>query len=305
MHDVDHARATALARHHDARVAESLDAALAMVDVAVIASSTDTHAATALAVARAGKPMYLEKPVDLDFDKALDTAAALRELGVPVMVGFNRRFDATYRELREQIREGALGRTQIVQITSRGPNEAPSPDYIAHSGGIYRDKTIHFFDLLRYLTDREVVEVYAQGATHADAFIGEMGDVDTCVVQLRLDDGSFCQIDNMRRAVYGFDERIEVVGTKGLREVGRGRASMALADERGMFGAALPLGFMHRFEAAFGRAMDGFARYVLDGESDVPTVDDGIAAQRVAEAAAASARERRPVSIDSAAQGGG
>jgi myo-inositol 2-dehydrogenase/D-chiro-inositol 1-dehydrogenase len=297
VHDVDPARATALAQRHGARATDTLDAALALADVAVIASSTDTHAETALAVARAGKPMYLEKPVDLDFEKALSTAAALRDLDVPVMIGFNRRFDTAYRELRGHIRHGALGRIQIVQMTSRGPNEAPTREYIAHSGGIYRDKTIHFFDLLRYLTGREVGEVYALGATHADPFIGELGDVDTCVLQLRLDDDSFCQIDNTRRAAYGFDERIEVLGTKGLREAGRGRSPMALADERGIFGASLPTGFMHRFEAAFGHAMDGFVRHVIEGDPDVPTVDDGIAAQRIAEAAAESAREGHPVSV--------
>ena len=188
-------------------------------------------------------------------------------------------------------------------MTSRGPNEAPTPQYIEHSGGIYRDKTVHFFDLLRYLSGREVRDVYARGATHADSFIGELGDVDTCVVQLELDDGSLCQIDNTRRAVYGFDERIEVMGTGGLCEVGRGRSAMARADERGVFGAELPHGFMHRFEDAFGAAIDAFARHVLDGDTDVPTLDDGVAAQVLAEAAALSARDRRPVEVASMLDG--
>jgi len=300
VYDVDRGRAVSLAAHYDARAVDRVEEALSLADAAIVASSTDTHAETALVVARAGKPMYLEKPIDLDFEKARATAAALKELGVQVVIGFNRRFDAAYGRLRADIRQGALGRLQILHMTSRGPNEAPSRDYIAHCGGIYRDKAIHFFDLLRYLTGREVVEVFAQGATHADAFIGEMGDVDTCVVQLRLDDNSLCQIDNTRRAIYGFDERIEVMGTQGLREVGRGRSDTAFADERGVFGALLPSGFAQRFEAAFANAIDGFARYVLDGEGNVPTVDDGIAAQVISEAAATSAREARAVRIGTA-----
>jgi len=301
VYDIEGARAASLAKQYDARAVDRLEEALAPADVAIVASSTDTHAETALVVARAGKPMYLEKPIDLDFAKARATAAALKQHGIPVVVGFNRRFDAAYGRLRAEIRDGALGRLQIVHMTSRGPNEAPSRDYIAHCGGIYRDKAIHFFDLLRHLTGREVVEVFAQGATHADAFIGEMGDVDTCVVQLRLDDDSLCQIDNTRRAIYGFDERIEVMGTQGLREVGRGRSDTAFADERGVFGANLPSGFMQRFEAAFANAIDGFARYVLEGDGNVPTVDDGIAAQLIAEAATTSAREARAVRIGTSA----
>ena len=294
--DVDSARATALADRHGARAVPSLEEALAAADVVIVGSSTDTHAAAALAVADAGKPMYLEKPIDLDLDVALRTATALRARGAPVMLGFNRRFDNQYRELHRDVRSGALGRVQIVRITSRGPNDAPSPEYVAHSGGIYRDKTVHFLDLLRYFTGREIETVYAMGATHVDSFIGELGDVDTCVVQVRLDDGSFCQIDNTRRAVYGFDERIEVLGSRGLREAGRSAQTLH-ADEHGIVGVRLPNGFMERFDTAFCAAMDAFVRFVLDAERDVPTLEDGIAAQLAAEATTLSAREGRPVQV--------
>jgi myo-inositol 2-dehydrogenase/D-chiro-inositol 1-dehydrogenase len=297
IHDVDERRARALADRYHTKAYPDLGEALAAADVAVVASSTDSHAAAALAAADAGKPMYLEKPIDLDLHVALRTASALHARGVPVMLGFNRRFDNQYRELFRDVRNGALGRVQIVRITSRGPNDAPSPEYITHSGGIYRDKTVHFLDLLRFFTGREIETVYAMGATHVDNFIGELGDVDTCVVQLRLDDGSFCQIDNTRRAVYGFDERIEVLGTKGLREVGRSAQAAVYADERGIVGFPLTSGFMERFEVAFGVAMDGFVRLVLDGDRDVPSLDDGIAAQLAAEAATVSAREGRPIQL--------
>jgi myo-inositol 2-dehydrogenase/D-chiro-inositol 1-dehydrogenase len=297
VYDVDGGRAQALARQHGARAFDSLEALIDAVDAVVVGSSTDTHAAAALAVAAAGKPMYLEKPIDLDSRKALRTAAALRSAKAPIMLGFNRRFDASYRALREDVRSGALGRVQVVRMCSRGPNEAPPREYIEHCGGIYRDKGIHFLDLLRHLTGREAVEIYAQGGNFADAFIAELGDVDTCVMQVRLDDESMCQIDNARRAVYGFDERIEIFGTAGLREAGRPSSSMLSADESGLRGPPFHRGFMHRFEAAFAAAMDGFARCVLDGERDVPGVEDGVAAQVLAEAAARSAQQRKVVDV--------
>ncbi len=295
VHDVDAARAQALAAKHGGHATATLDELLHTdIDAVVIASSTDTHATATIAAARAGKAVYLEKPIDLNFREVLRTATALRASPVPIMVGFNRRFDLIYRALRDDLRQGALGRVQIVRMTSRGPNEAPSREYIEHSGGIYRDKSIHFFDLLRFLAGREVVEISVMGAALADAFIGELGDVDTCVMQLRLDDGAFCQIDNTRRAAYGFDE---IFATGGLRVAGGAHSSMLRADASGVLGARFPHGFMHRFEDAFARAIDGFARFVLDGECDVPTLDDGIAAQAIAEAAALSAREGRTVQV--------
>ena len=298
VHDVDSARAKALATKHGGRATATLDELLgADIDAVVIASSTNTHAAATLAAARAGKAIYLEKPIDLDFREALRTADALRTAPVPIMVGFNRRYDAIYRALRHEVRQGALGRVQIVQMTSRGPNEAPTREYIEHSGGIYRDKSIHFFDLLRFLVGREVVEISVMGAALADAFIGDLGDVDTCVMQLRLDDGAFCQIDNTRRAAYGFDERVEIFATGGLRVVGRVDSPIVRADASGVLGASFPHGFMQRFEDAFARAIDGFGRFILDGDSDVPTLADGIAAQAIAEAAALSAREGRMVEV--------
>lgn len=298
VHDTDRARAVTLAQQHGVRALASLEELLhGRAEAVVVASSTDTHAEVALASARAGKAMYLEKPIDLDFGKAIRTARELRTMAVPVMIGFNRRFDSVYRGLRQDIRSGCLGRVQLIQMTSRGPNEAPSREYIEHSGGIYRDKAIHFFDLMRYLSGQEAVEISVMGASLTDPFIGDLGDDDTCVIQLRLDDGSLCQIDNNRRAVYGFDERVEILASRGLREVGRAHALASSADEGGTFGSAFPRGFMHRFEQAFAEAIDGFARLVLDGERDVPTVEDGIAAQVVAEAATLSARERRTVQI--------
>jgi len=298
IHDPVRGRAEALAQQHGIRALASLDEVLrGPAEAVVVASSTDTHAEVAVAVARAGKAIYLEKPIDLDFGKALRTARELRTTAVPLMIGFNRRFDSVYRALRQEVRDGALGRVQLIQMTSRGPNEAPPREYIEHSGGIYRDKSIHFFDLMRYLSGRDAVEISVMGASLTDPFIAELSDDDTCVMQLRLDDGSLCQIDNNRRAVYGFDERVEILASGGLREVGRARTLWSGADEGGTFGSPFPRGFMHRFEHAFAGAINGFVRLVLDGDRDVPSIDDGIAAQVLAEAATLAARERRTVQV--------
>jgi myo-inositol 2-dehydrogenase/D-chiro-inositol 1-dehydrogenase len=164
---------------------------------------------------------------------------------------------------------------------------------------MYRDKTIHCFDLVRFVTGMEVVEVYAMGDTHADMYIADLGDVDTCVVQLRLSDNSFCQIDNTRRASYGFDERIEVFGTLGVRQAGPNLFGSMKADNAPILGVSMPQSFMERFERAFAHAIDGFARFVLDEDRGVPMIEDGLAAQVIAEAATKSASERRPVKIAS------
>jgi myo-inositol 2-dehydrogenase/D-chiro-inositol 1-dehydrogenase len=145
----------------------------------------------------------------------------------------------------------------------------------------------------------EIVEVCAMGDTHADMYIADLGDVDTCVVQMRLSDNSFCQIDNTRRAVYGFDERIEVFGTLGMRQAGPNVFGSVKAGKATILGVPIPQSFMERFERAFALAIDGFARFVLDEDRSVPMIEDGLAAQVIAEAATRSASERRPVRIAS------
>src|ERR1700730_18281844 len=184
------------------------------VDAVLIASSTDTHADLVEAAARAKKAVFCEKPLDLDRSRAEACVAVVEECGVPLMVGFNRRFDPNFALLERQIRDGRIGRLELLTITSRDP--APPPiEYVRRSGGLFRDMMIHDFDMARWLSDEEPVEVFAAASVLIDPAIGEAGDVDTAVVTLRMQSGALCQISNSRRAIYGYDQRIEALGSKG------------------------------------------------------------------------------------------
>jgi len=184
------------------------------IDAVVICSSTDTHADLVVAAAERGKHVFCEKPIDLSVAKVRRALAAVERAGVKLQVGFNRRFDHNFRRARELVQSGALGEPHLVRITSRDP--APPPlAYVKVSGGLFLDMTIHDFDMARYLTGSEVVEVYAQGAVLVDPAIGEAGDVDTAVVTLVFASGALGMIDNSRKAAYGYDQRVEVFGSKG------------------------------------------------------------------------------------------
>jgi myo-inositol 2-dehydrogenase/D-chiro-inositol 1-dehydrogenase len=211
------------AEQYGARPEESVEALVSSreVDAVVIASSTDTHSDLAVQVAQAGKPLYCEKPIDLNLVRAKRTVDAIKAGNAPVMIGFNRRYEDSYAAVQRDVETGAVGRLQLLQMTSRGPKNPPSPDYIKTSGGFLRDKGVHFFDLARFITGDEVTEVSAMGAVLTNPFIGEMGDYDTVVVQLRMRGGAFCQIDNTRTAPYGYDERIEAFGSAGMVEASR------------------------------------------------------------------------------------
>ena len=226
--DADPARARLLAERHGAK-AVSVEAVFESdVDAVLIASSTNTHAEFMERAAAAGKAIFCEKPIDLDAARARRAAAAVEAAGVPCMIGFNRRFDASHRAVREAVAAGEVGKVEIVQLTSRGP-EPPPIAYVKVSGGQLRDQTIHFFDLLRWLVADDPVEVYAVGAALVDPAIGAAGDVDTSLVTLRMRSGALCQIDSSRRTAYGYDERVEVFGSAGAAESRRQRyRSMSL-----------------------------------------------------------------------------
>ena len=194
------------------------------VDAVAICSSTDTHVPLLMIeAADSGKAIFCEKPISLDLGQVDEALAIVREAGVPIQIGFNRRFDAAHKSVRDAVADGELGDVHLVRITSRDP--APPPiEYVKLSGGIFLDMTIHDFDMARYVTGSEVVEVYAQGAVRVDPAIGEAGDVDTAAVMLRHDDGCITTIDNSRQAVYGYDQRVEAFGSGrdgGVREPAR------------------------------------------------------------------------------------
>lgn len=296
--DVDQARARALAEKHDARPV-AVDAVFeADVDVVLIASSTNTHADLMERAAGAGKAIFCEKPIDLDLECALKAGEVVRASGVPFMIGFNRRFDASHQAVREAVAASEVGKVEIVQLTSRGP-QAPPIEYVKVSGGQLRDQTIHFFDLLRWLVEDEPVEVYSLGAALVDPAIGEAGDVDTSLVTLRMRKGALCQIDCSRRTAYGYDERVEVFGSAGAAESRRQRyRSMSLYKGTKVVEDGLHAGWFERVEATYYEALHAFVRH-LDGEEvDFPSLDDGLKAQAIADAATRSLRTGQPVRLD-------
>lgn len=184
------------------------------IDAVFICSSTDTHSPISIEAARAGKHIFCEKPIDHDLDKIKVVLEEVERAGVKYQVGFNRRFDRNFKHVHEVVQSGGIGDVQIVKVTSRDP-EAPPLSYVKVSGGIFVDMTIHDFDMVRYLSGSEVTEVSAVGACLVNPEIGEAGDVDTCIITLRFANGALGVIDNSRQAVYGYDQRIEVFGSKG------------------------------------------------------------------------------------------
>ena len=185
------------------------------IDAVLICSPTNTHADIAMEAAKAGKHIFCEKPVDLSIEKILEAKAVVQKCGVKMQIGFNRRFDHNHKRIRDLSLAGALGDIHVVRITSRDP--APPPiSYIKVSGGLFTDMTIHDFDMARFQTGSEVYEVYAHGAVLVDQAIGEAGDVDTAVIVLKFENGAMAIIDNSRKAVYGYDQRVEVFGSKGM-----------------------------------------------------------------------------------------
>lgn len=184
------------------------------IDAVFICSSTDTHSPISIEAAKAGKHIFCEKPIDHDLDKIKAVLEEVRKAGVKYQVGFNRRFDRNFKHVHEVVQSGGIGDVQIVKVTSRDP-EAPPLSYVKVSGGIFVDMTIHDFDMVRYLSGSEVEEVSAVGACLVNPEIGQAGDVDTCIITLKFANGALGVIDNSRQAVYGYDQRIEVFGSKG------------------------------------------------------------------------------------------
>lgn len=267
------------------------------VDAVAICTSTPTHVDLSVQAARAGKAILCEKPVSLDLEEVDRAIAAVDAAGVPFMVGFNRRFDPGHASVREAVRSGAIGDLHTVRITSRDP-APPPPEYVADSGGIFLDMTIHDFDMARFIVGSEVVEVYARGAVRIDPRIGQAGDVDTAVTLLTHEDGTITVIDNSRQAVYGFDQRIEAFGSGGLATSDNPpRHSGWRMTADGRTGEPLPWFFLDRYLTSYRNEWAAFVDLVRDGgPSPVGTID-GRAPVVVGLAATRSLREGRPVAI--------
>lgn len=298
--DVDAGAARELAERF-ACAAADIDGALGdpRVDAVIIASSTDTHLPLIAASARAGKAIFCEKPLDLDVDNARECVRLASGAGVPLYVGFNRRYDPSMRRLHDDIVAGSIGRVEVVSITSRDP--APPPmDYVRRSGGLFRDMTIHDLDMARWLLGLEPESVFASGSCLIDEAIAGVGDVDTATLILRSETGSFCQITNSRRCVYGYDQRIEVFASDGMLRVENDTETrVERAGAEGFRRDPAMHFFLERYREAYRLQIDDLVRALSGDSHGLADGNDGLQALRLAEAADRSMRTRLPISLDS------
>ena len=296
--DTDREAAERLAGRYGAAVGDQAEAlADPAIDAVVIASSTDTHADLIEAAAHAGKAIFCEKPLDLDCRRAEECVAIAKQGGVPLMVGFNRRFDPNFARLEQQIRGGRIGHPELLTIISRDP--APPPlDFVRRSGGLFRDMMIHDFDMAYWLLGEEPSELFAAAGVLVDPAIGEAGDVDTAVVTLRMASGALCQISNSRRAAYGYDQRIEVLGSKGaLQAENIAETTVVFSGAEGIVSDKPVHFFLERYAEAYRRELDHFIGAVADGTAPLVGGEDGVRALALADAAAESAQTGRAVKM--------
>jgi myo-inositol 2-dehydrogenase/D-chiro-inositol 1-dehydrogenase len=267
------------------------------IDAVVIASASDTHARIIEEAAAAGKQIFCEKPIDFDLGRIDRALAAVERAGVSLQVGFNRRFDANFRRVREMVAAGDIGRPHILRVTSRDP--APPPiEYVKVSGGLFLDMTIHDFDMARFLIGSEVREVYATGAVLVDPAIGEAGDVDTALVTLTFENGVIGSIDNSRRAVYGYDQRVEVFGSEGMVAAGNEQPDRVFhANAEGMHASLPYYFFLERYLDSYIAEMGAFVEAVLAGKATPVSGEDGRVPVVMGLAALRSLREKRPVAL--------
>ncbi len=267
------------------------------IDAVLICSSTDTHSPISLQAIKAGKHVFCEKPIDHDLAKIKEVVKALEGTKVKYQVGFNRRFDHNFRSLRDAVAGGKIGDIHIIRVTSRDP--APPPiAYVKVSGGLFLDMMIHDFDMVRYLSGCEVEEVYANGAVLVDPAIGEAGDIDTAIVNLKLKNGALAVIENSRKAVYGYDQRAEVFGSKGAVKNGNDAASTAvLSNEDGVLAEKPLYFFLERYMAAYQGEVRSFVDAIVNDKPTEVNVNDGLQPILIGLAALKSLKENRPVKI--------
>ena len=272
------------------------------VDAVAICTSTDTHAELLILAAKAGKAIFCEKPVSLDLATVDAALAEVDKAGVPFQIGFNRRFDPAHASVRAAVANGSLGDVYITKITSRDP--APPPlAYVKVSGGLFLDMMIHDFDMARFVVGSEVVEVYAQAAVRitpeiATAFGPDSGDVDVAVVTLRHANGALTVIDNSRQAVYGYDQRVEVLGSKGMAASENPLAHTGIRrDASGSTSELLPFFFLDRYIPSYVNEWAAFVDMVTNGTPSLVNATDGRAPLVIGLAAIRSLAEGRPVQI--------
>jgi myo-inositol 2-dehydrogenase/D-chiro-inositol 1-dehydrogenase len=267
------------------------------IGAVLICSSTDTHADLIQAAAGAGKQIFCEKPVDLDIDRARTCADAVKRAGVACLIGFQRRYDPTFSALKARIVKGEIGTPEMLVVTSRDPAPPPIP-YIRSSGGIFKDMLIHDFDIFRWILDDEAETVHANASCLVDPAIAEAGDADCTAVTIRTKRGRLCQINTSRRAAYGYDQRFEVLGSEGLLQAGNHVPTEVIASTATAVSRDLPEHFfLERYRAAYANELAHFFAVLAGREKLRTTIDDGVKALELADAATTSWKEGRIVKL--------
>ena len=293
------AAAADLAQQLGAQVSD-IDAVFAdaSIDAVAICSPTSTHSDLIARAAQAGKHVFCEKPVDLSVPRAEAVARTVAEAGVACMIGFQRRFDPTFNEARRRLDAGEIGQPEMLIITSRDPG-APPVEYIKQSGGIFRDMLIHDLDLFRWILcadGDEAAWLSATGSVLTDPAVGEAGDWDSTAVTIKTRQGRLCQINTSRRAAYGYDQRFELLGSQGLLQCGNHKPTeVVLWDASGVHADKPEAFFLQRYAAAYRLEIEHFFDCLQSGKPFRTTVEDGVKAQQLADAATLSAQSGQPV----------
>jgi myo-inositol 2-dehydrogenase/D-chiro-inositol 1-dehydrogenase len=268
------------------------------IDVIIICSPTNTHSDLIIESAKSGKHIFCEKPIDFNLNRIKAALKVVEESGVKLQIGFNRRFDHNFKKIHQLVESGQLGNVHIINITSRDP-DLPSMEYLKNSGGIFMDMTIHDFDMARYLANSEVDEIYSVGSVLIDSRVKEIGDYDTAISILKFKNGATCIIDNSRKAVYGYDQRVEVFGSKGSAMTYNDTPTNVIVSNENAVCMDKPLYFfLERYKASFVQEMKDFINCVIRDEKPIVSGIDGFKAVIIASSASKSAKERKSIKIE-------
>ncbi len=291
--------ASALAEEYNIEVSAQQDIlADPSIDGIVITATTKAHTELVLAACSAGKAIFCEKPLDLDISRVNQCLDTLDASSVPLCLGFQRRFDPSFAKVRRAIDEGQIGQLEVLQITSRDPSPPPT-DYIRVCGGIFADMMIHDLDIALWLLDSPIIEVYANGSCLVSPVFAEYGDIDTAMVTLKAANGALTHINNSRRAVYGYDQRLEILGSKGLLQVGNQTDSFVTTwNESGLVGEKPCAFFPQRYAHAYQAEIDHFVQVVLGEATPLISAVDGRNSLLLAHAAAQSFEAGQPVAVE-------
>lgn len=267
------------------------------IDAVFVCSPTTTHSQIIIDAARAGKHIFCEKPISFSVEETERVLEVVKETGVIFQVGFNRRFDHNFKKVHDTVKAGTIGEPHVLKITSRDP-EPPPADYIKNSGGMFMDMSIHDFDMARFLVGCEVEEVYVQATSLIDPVFSELGDVDTAIIMLTFENGTIGVIDNSRKAVYGYDQRVEVFGAKGVVSVQNDLPNtVEISTMDGSWKENPKHFFLERYDEAYKTEVEGFLNSILIGSKVVCDGNDGLQAEYIAKAAKLSYVKGVPIKL--------